>query len=281
MSPILSSLKRANSLSRGTSPASSLLLIFFILSGCCVDKSFIFFPDRHITTTPADVNLPYEDITLTTKDKIRINAWYVPYLNAKWTLLWFHGNGGNLSDRVRQIQRFHDQLQINILMVDYREYGKSEGEVSEEGTYLDAEAAFDYLISFPNHGKVFVYGQSLGCAVATELTLRRHVDGLILEAPFLSVREMAKVHYGWLPVGALITTQYDNASKIGKVAVPLLILHGDHDETVPYTHGQRLFALANPKKQFYTIKNAGHNDIDLTGGAPYFKVWADFLKAKM
>ncbi len=272
MSPTLLSLKRGNSLFKLLT-----LWVIFILSGCRVDKSFIFFPDREIRATPANAGLSYEDLTLTTKDHVRINAWYVPHQEAKTTLLWLHGNGGNLSDRVRQIKRFHDRLQVNILMVDYREYGKSEGEASEEGTYLDAEAAFDYIAAFKNRGKVFVYGQSLGCAVAIELTLRRHANGLILEAPFLSVREMAKVHYGWLPVGGLITTEYNNAGKIGTVHVPLLILHGDQDETVPYTHGQRLFALANDKKQFYTIKGAGHNDIDLTGGEPYFKAFADFL----
>jgi hypothetical protein len=256
---------------------SLFLLVLFILSGCRVDKNFIFFPDRDITTTPFDVGLRYDDLTLTTKDHVRINAWFVPYPNAKTTLLWFHGNGGNLSNNVRQIKRFHDRLHINILIVDYREYGKSEGEVSEEGTYLDAEAAFLYLSLLQDRGRIVIYGHSLGCAVAIELALLRRAEGLILEAPFLSVREMAKVHYGWLPVGGLITTKYDNAKKIGKVDVPLLILHGDQDKTVPYAHGQKLFALAKNPKQFYTIKNAGHNDLDLVGGETYFQVLADFL----
>ena len=260
-------------------PAFNLVfwLLPLTLFGCSVDKSFIFFPDTTIRETPAAASLPFEDIYLTTKDHVRINAWYVPHTQGKATLLWFHGNGGNLSDRVDQLRVFHAALPLHILMVDYRGYGKSAGSVSEEGTYLDAEAAFDYLRSQPNTGKIIVYGQSLGAGVATELTLRRDVAALILEAPFLSIREMAKVHYGWLPLGSLITTQYDNISKIGRVNKPVLIFHGDADETVPYAHGQRLFAAANEPKQLYTIKNGGHNDVYEVGNKAYFKTLTSFM----
>ncbi len=255
-----------------------LLLLSIILSGCNVDKSFIFFPDPIVHSTPSDIGIPFEDIYLTTKDKVRINAWYVPHPQGKATLLWFHGNGGNLGDRVNQLKRFHSALPVHILMVDYREYGRSFGEASEEGTYLDAEAAFDYLQTQSNTGKIIVYGQSLGAAVALELTLRRSVDALILEAPFVSIREMAKVHYGWLPVGGLITTQYDNIGKIGKVRVPVLILHGDQDETVPYSHGLRLFSAANEPKRFFTIPNADHNDTYEVGGKSYLNAFATLLR---
>jgi fermentation-respiration switch protein FrsA (DUF1100 family) len=255
-----------------------LLLFSIILSGCNVDKSFIFFPDPTVRSTPADIGIPFEDIYITTKDNVRINAWYVPHPQGKATLLWFHGNGGNLGDRVDQLKKFHPALPVHILMVDYREYGRSFGEVSEQGTYLDAEAAFDYLqTTKPNPGKMIIYGQSLGAAVALELTLRRPVNALILEAPFLSIREMAKVHYGWLPVGGLITTQYDNIGKMGKVRVPVLILHGDRDETAPYTHGQRLFSAANEPKRLFTIVNAGHNDTYEVGGAAYLDAFSSLL----
>jgi len=243
-----------------------------------VDKAFIFFPDRTIDVTPKDSGLSFQDIYLKTKDNVRINAWFIPHPRALATLIWFHGNGGNLSGRVDQIKAFHTALPIHILIVDYRGYGRSEGEASEEGTYLDADAAYDYLLTQTHRGKIIVYGQSLGAAVATELALRHdNLDGLILEAPFLSIKEMAKVHYGWLPVGGLITTAYDNISKIGRVRIPVLILHGDHDETVPYAHGQRLFSAANRPKQFYTVKNGHHNDLYDVGGIAYMSTIADFL----
>lgn len=241
-----------------------------------MDRSFIFFPDRIIGTTPADAGLLFEDISLTTKDNLRINGWFVPHPHAVGTLLWFHGNGGNISDRLPQIKHFHAALPVHIMIVDYRGYGKSEGEASEEGTYLDAEAAYDYLLT--REGKIIVYGQSLGAAVAMELALRRpQTNRLILEAPFLSIREMAKVHYGWLPIGGLITTQYDNIKKIGHLRVPVLILHGDQDETVPYEHGQRLFGAANAPKRFYSIPNAHHNDTYEVGGAAYMNAFTAFL----
>ena len=253
-------------------------ILFLFLCGCNVDKSFIFFPNRIVETTPADVGLFFEDISLVTKDHIRINGWLVPHPKAKGTLLWFHGNGGNISDRITQIKRFHAALPVHIMIVDYRGYGKSEGDVSEEGTYLDAEAAYDYLLTRSDTGGIIVYGQSLGAAVAMDLAIRRpKANRLILEAPFLSIREMAKVHYGWLPVGGLITTQYDNIKKIRNVRVPVLILHGDQDETVPYEHGQLLFGVANAPKRFYSIPNAHHNDTYEVGGAAYMNAITAFL----
>ena len=262
-------------------PTRCAVLLLLLLWGCNVDKHFIFFPDRAITTTPAQAGIPFENLYLTTKDHLKINAWFVPHPQAQMALVWFHGNGGNLSDRVDQITAFHAALPVHLLIIDYRGYGKSDGEPSEEGTYLDADAAYDYLLTQFNPEKLVVYGQSLGAAVATEFALRHgNVAGLILEAPFLSIKEMAKVHYGWLPVGGLITTHYDNISKIGKVRMPILILHGDQDETVPYQHGQRLFAAANEPKRLYTIQNGHHNDLYEVGGKNYMDAITDFIAAK-
>jgi len=113
---------------------SIIILLLLFLYGCNVDESFIFFPDRKVETTPADAGIAFEDIYLKTKDNILINAWFIPHLTASTTLIWLHGNGGNLSDRVDQLKVFHATLLVHILMVDYRGYGKSEGDPSEEGT---------------------------------------------------------------------------------------------------------------------------------------------------
>jgi fermentation-respiration switch protein FrsA (DUF1100 family) len=251
----------------------------------CEMKDFIFFPEPLISATPESVGLAYDDVTVTTSDGVRINGWYVPAPpkadGSTMTLLWFHGNAGNLSDRVDQLRHMHDQLRANIFMIDYREYGRSEGEVSEAGTYLDAEAAVASLRSRPgaSEQRIVYYGQSLGSAVAVELARRAPPDGLILESPFLSVQEMAKVAIPWLPVGGLISTKYDSLSKIGAVRAPLLILHGDQDEVVPYAQGRRLFAAANEPKRFYTIVGAHHNDTYLAGGEGYFTAMSDFLES--
>ncbi len=242
-------------------------------------KSMIFFPEPLISGTPKSIGLPFEDVYVTTSDGVRINGWYVPAEGATVTLLWFHGNAGNLSDRVHQLRQMHDQLRVNVFMIDYREYGRSEGEVSEAGTYLDAEASLAYVRHRPDSSEVRIvyYGQSLGSGVAVELARRRLPDGLILEAPLLSIREMAKAAMPFFPVGALISTKYDSLSKIGAIHAPLLILHGDQDEVVPYAHGKRLFEAANEPKRFYAIAGAGHNDTYVAGGEGYFTALREFL----
>ncbi|HTP41202.1 MAG TPA: alpha/beta hydrolase [Nitrospiria bacterium] len=246
-------------------------------------KDFIFFPEPLISTTPKSAGLAFDDVYVMTSDGVRINGWYVPAPptadGSTVTLLWFHGNAGNLSDRVHQLRQLHDRLGVDIFMIDYREYGRSEGEVSEAGTYLDAEAALASVRGRPGGStrRIVYYGQSLGSAVAVELARRSPPDGLILEAPFLSIQAMAKAVVPLLPVGALVSTKYDSLSKIGAIHVPLLILHGDQDEVVPYAQGRRLFAAANEPKRFFTIVGAHHNDTYVTGGSAYFDALRTFL----
>ena len=253
-----------------------------LLAGCEM-KNFIFFPEPLISTTPKSAGLAFDDVYVMTSDGVRINGWYVPAPptadGSTVTLLWFHGNAGNLSDRVHQLRQLHDRLGVDIFMIDYREYGRSEGEVSEAGTYLDAEAALVYVRGRPGGltRRIVYYGQSLGSAVAVELARRSPPDGLILEAPFLSIQAMAKSVVPLLPVGALVSTKYDSLSKIGAIHVPLLILHGDQDEVVPYAQGRRLFAAANEPKRYFTIVGARHNDTYVIGGAAYFDALRTFL----
>lgn len=244
-----------------------------------MERSFIFFPEKSTQITPADVGLSFEDLYISTVDGVAINGWYIPHTSAEATLVWFHGNAGNLGHRVDHLVKLHRAVQANILMIDYREYGRSEGSVSEEGTYQDALAAYDHLIKRPdlNPGKIVAYGQSLGSAVAVELAVQRQLYGLILEAPFTSIRAMAAFHYPWIPIGGLLSTRYDSLEKIGAVTTPLLILHGDQDEIVPYEHGKKIYDAASPPKQFYTVRGAGHNDTYLTGGPGYFRAIQNFI----
>ena len=249
-----------------------------VLGGCDM-KKLIYFPGRVISITPKDVALEFDDVYFTTSDGVRINGWYVPARGAKQTLLWFHGNGGNLSDRVDQLRLIHHHLHVNVFMIDYREYGRSDGSVSEEGTYRDAQASLEYLRGRPGieQQQLVYYGQSLGAAVAVELALQAEPRALILESPFISVQEMAKAVMPWLPIGGLISTKYESLSKIARLHMPLLILHGDRDEIVPFDQGQRLFEAANEPKSFYTIPGAHHNDTYMVGGEAYFSRIQSFL----
>ncbi len=244
-----------------------------------MDKNFIFFPSREIVLTPKALNLPYTDIHFKAADGTRLNGWFIEKEGAGGTLLWFHGNGGNIGDRVEHLRLFYDFLPLHLFIIDYRGYGQSEGSPSEAGTYQDAEAALAYIQSMGKEysGKLFYYGQSLGAAIAVELALRTPPDGLILEAPFTSIRGMARAVYPFLPLGFLIQTEYDSLSKIGKVKTPLLILHGEGDEIVPLEQGKALFEAANRPKTFFPLPGVGHNDTFILGGEPYLRALSRFI----
>jgi uncharacterized protein len=256
------------------------LLFSTLLGGCGIEKRFIFFPEKRIVSTPADAGLDFEELYLSTPDGVRIHAWFIPAPDSRKTLLWFHGNGGNISHRVGHLRLLRQALKISVLMVEYRGYGQSDGTVTEEGTYRDALTAYDYLLTRPEieRGAIVVYGQSLGAAVAVEVAVQRNISGLILEAPFTSIREMAKVVFPWLPIGRLLSTRYDVLSKIGRVTAPLLVFHGDQDEVVPYALGQQVFKAAADPKTFYPIPGAGHNNIYSVGGQDYWRALSQFTE---
>ncbi|HIE64651.1 MAG: alpha/beta hydrolase [Nitrospira sp.] len=278
--PVVSIL-RSKDLKRFHQVLVALFLFFLNVlgSGCSMEKGFIFFPDKNIVQTPADVALVFEDIYFQTKDGVRINGWFVPDTESRITLLWFHGNAGNLSHRVDPLRLFHHELKINIFMVDFREYGRSEGLVSEEGTRQDALSSYDYLLtrSDIDPAKIIVFGQSLGAAVAVELATNRDLQGIILEAPFTSIREMARAISPWLPFGRFLSTKYDSLSKIKQIRAPLLVMHGDRDEVIPFSQGRKLYEAGNEPKTFYPIPGAGHNNTYLVGGRPYFKKMKEFI----
>jgi fermentation-respiration switch protein FrsA (DUF1100 family) len=194
--------------------------------------------------------------------------------------VWFHGNAGNISHRVENIKLLHDKVKVNIFIFDYRGYGRSEGSVSEAGTYQDGAAALQFVRKQPGveAENLIIFGRSLGAAVAAEMASRFDSRGLILESPFISIREMAKSVFPLLPIGPLLQTRYDNLEKIVKIKVPLLVLHGDRDEVIPYEHGKRVFAAAPGPKDFYTINGAGHNDTYIVGGDAYFQRLRSFIE---
>lgn len=246
-----------------------------------LEKYVIYVPERTIEMTPRSEGVTYEDIWFPASDGLKLHGWLIPAPNARVTLVWFHGNAGNISHRLENLKLFHDKLGVTVFIFDYRGYGRSRGKPSEEGTYRDAEAALAYLRSRPDIDpeRIVYFGRSLGAGVAVELATRHPPLGLILESPFPSIPEMARHHYPFLPVGPLLRTKYDSLAKIGRVKVPLLVLHGDRDDTVPLEAGRKLFEAANEPKEFYTIRDAGHNDTYIVGGEEYFQVLRRFVES--
>jgi uncharacterized protein len=247
-----------------------LLIAYSIIMGAMYFKqdSMIYFPDKEILQTPKNINLDYRKINFPTKDGVNISGWYIPAKPEKSTLLFCHGNAGNISHLTEYIRIFHE-AGFSTLVFDYRGYGKSEGNPSEEGTYSDAEAAWDYLIRQGNPpGKIIVYGQSLGGAVATEVAIRKNPAALIIESSFTSLPDLGADLYPWLPVKLLSKYQYSTVSKIGTIKFPKLIIHSPDDEIVPFQHGRIIYEKASQPKDFLEIRG-GHNDGFLISSAIY------------
>jgi fermentation-respiration switch protein FrsA (DUF1100 family) len=258
---------------------AAALLSYGFCSGV-IERSFIYFPERELLGDPAEHGLAFDDVTFTTDDGVGLHGWFVPG-ESDVTWLWFHGNAGNISDRLENLRLLRDELGVAVFLFDYRGYGRSEGSPSEERTYRDAEAALAYLLSRPDVDpeRIVYFGRSLGAGVAVELATRHAPYALILESPMASIGEMVRHHYRFLPIGWLIRTKYDSLSKIESVRAPLLVLHGDRDEIVPFKGGRKLFEAANEPKRFYTIEDAGHNDTVLVGGREYFGALREFIES--
>ena len=235
-------------------------------------------PTRELTATPADTGLDYEAVTLQTGDGVRLSAWFVPHPAPRATLLFFHGNAGNLSHRIESIRLFHD-LGLSVFIIDYRGYGQSEGSPTETGTYRDATAAWDYLVDERRIApqEIVIFGRSLGGAIAAELASRTRPAALIIESAFTSVPNMAARLYSWLPVRWLSRYRYDTGAKLASITAPLLIAHSADDEVIPYAQGRRLFELAREPKRFLELRGA-HNGGFLVNREGYARAVDAFLR---
>ena len=244
-------------------------------------ERFIYFPDlpsRQVTATPADIGLAFEAVRLGTADGETLAGWYIPAPAARGTLLYLHGNGGNIGHRLDPIAVFH-RLGLNILIIDYRGYGASTGKPGEEGTYLDALAAWDYLIQEKRHlpQRIVLFGESLGGSIAAWLAARQTPAGLVLYASFTSVPELAQALYPIFPASLLARYRYDTRAALASVHCPLLILHSPEDEIVPFSHGQALLAAAREPKRLVELRG-GHNDALLLSREVYSQAVGAFLQ---
>lgn len=256
--------------------AISFLLGAFLLPLGLIDR-LIFQPSPGVDIEPEALGIEAESIHLDSEDGVRIHAFFLPSPGASRSLLFLHGNAGNASHRLPNAADLTAQG-ADVLLLDYRGYGLSEGRADEAGVYADARAGLEYLQS--DRGvppeRIVVFGRSLGGAVAVDLAADRSLAGLILESTFTSVADMARAVTG-IPLGALIGRRFASDEKISRVRCPILFFHGDRDRIVPFELGRRLFEAAPAPKHFETIAGAGHNDTALVGGAPYYQRIRDFL----
>lgn len=251
----------------------ALISIFLSGTGCL--SRILYHPTFEWQATPAEIGLTYETVDLETADGVKISAWWIPADAPRGVLLFCHGNGGNISDRLDFIRMFH-RLRLNTLIFDYRGYGKSAGRPSEQGTYRDADAAWKYLVQTrqTDPGRIIVFGRSMGGSVAARVAQVYGPRALILESSFTSVRDAARDRVPWL--WALLPDRYPTKRFLQKVPCPVLIIHSRDDRLVPFHHGRDLFAAARGPKEFLEIRGS-HNEAFSRSQGLYEKTINDFL----
>ncbi|TVQ30744.1 MAG: alpha/beta hydrolase, partial [Wenzhouxiangella sp.] len=215
-----------------------LALVIFLFQG-----RLVFLPHvagRDLVATPHHLGLVYDDVELHTADGETLHGWWLPHSQARGTLLFKHGNAGNISHRLDSLRIFNE-LGLNVLIFDYRGYGQSSGRPSEQGTYKDARAAWDWLIDEAGvqPGEVILFGRSMGGAIAAQLATEVRPAGVIVESSFSSIADIASEYYGWLPVRWLTRIHFPTADFLAQTDVPVLVVHSREDEIVRFEHAER------------------------------------------
>jgi uncharacterized protein len=241
-------------------------------------SSLTFFPLRRIVSTPHEAGLSYDAVSFRTEDDVDISAWFVPALKARGTILFCHGNGGNISDRLQYIEIFH-RLGLNTFIFDYRGFGRSTGKPTEDGAYQDAEAAWNYLVREKGvaPGEIVVFGESLGGAVAAWLAHAEKPGALVISSAFTSFPDIAAFHYPFFPARLLSRYRFNTLEYLHGVACPVLVVHSCEDEIVPYSQGRRLFEAVVSPKEFLEIRG-GHNTCIMTSEDSFSTGVGDFLR---
>ncbi len=238
-------------------------------------------PTRALAATPRAIGLSYEEVWLRADDDVRLHGWHVPAAGGRGTLLFFHGNAGNISHRLDSIRLFHD-LGLSVLIFDYRGYGRSEGQPDEAGTQRDALAAWRHLTverGLAPRDIVF-FGRSLGAALAAWLATRTEPGALIVESAFTSVPDLAAELYWWLPARRLARFDYATGEYLATVRCPVLVVHSPDDEIIPWRHAEALYAAAREPKALLRLRG-GHNEGFLLSGEHYVRGLDDFLAGSL
>ncbi|MFH1552884.1 MAG: alpha/beta hydrolase [Candidatus Omnitrophota bacterium] len=257
-----------------------VFIALFLIAVRYIEKRSIYFPMREITATPELVGLPFEEVSFQTSDNKRLNGWFIANSQGKLTLVFCHGNAGNISHRLEKVLILHN-LGMNVFVFDYRGYGKSTGVPTEAGLYRDVKAAYDYLRIERKiaEGDIVLYGESIGGAVAVNLAQELNVRALITEETFSSIKDMAKIAYPFIP-HYVFSSRFDVTSKIRNVACPKLIIHSVDDEIVPFNLGEKLFSEAAQPKTFLRIRGT-HNTAFLDSKKQFIEGIRSFLTCEI
>jgi len=234
-----------------------IIVTALIITGCV--SNALYHPMRTIRHTPDHAGLEYEEVFLETQDGVTISAWWVPANSPRATVLFCHGNAGNISGRLDTLIIFN-RLGFNTCIFDYRGYGKSKGSPSEEGTYLDAGAVYDYLRGKKDipAEQIIIWGRSLGGAIAARTAAYNPAGSLIIESTFISLETLVHDHYSWVPGFVLSGYAYETAKYLEGISIPVLVVHSRDDEMIPFYHGRKLYGSIKAPKDFAEIKGS-HN----------------------
>ena len=259
----------------------TLVLLFFAIGFAfrLFEGTFLYFPRslengrlQELTAIDPVTGAIFSEVSIPTEDGETLVGWHGEPKRIRGTLLWFHGNAGSLEHRYEDLRGLV-AAGLEVLVVDYRGYGRSTGSPSEEGLYLDARASLDYLESElgTDPGRVVLLGRSLGGAVAVELATERKVRGVVIESSFTSLADMAKRVVRWFPAHWFAKSEFGTEERLVTLTVPVLLFHGTADEVVPFDHGETLAAAgAGLDLEFVPVEGAGHNDVSTTMGREYF-----------
>lgn len=241
-----------------------LMIVFFVFIGThfvtyVFQRQLIYIPTKTIPNRQALQAEDMQVITLKTDDGLMLNSWYKPAESAKPTILFLHGNAGNISNRIPLARHFIAEG-YGVLLLEYRGYGGNQGQPTEQGLYQDGRAAMQFLQQNQVDSEhVVLYGESLGTGVATQLATEYSVCALVLQSPYTSLSAIARYHYPWIFISPW--DKFDSFTRIRNIHVPLLVLHGTHDKVIPYAEGLALFNQANEPKQWVKLPNKDHNNL--------------------
>ena len=238
----------------------SIILIYLII------VAYMYLNQRKLLYLPSEnnylddqIDFNFREVFIDVEKNLKLKAWLIEndFKNKK-TLVFFHGNAGNLSNRTYKLNQL-SKLDLNIIILAWRSFSGNEGEPSEQNLYNDAKKTIDWLNSRGIKNKnIILYGESLGTGIAVEIGQTNQFGGIILESPFTSMTNAAKNIYPWLPVKYLLKDKYDSEKKIKNLQIPILIMHGKKDNIVPFKMGKKLYDLANNPKFFYFTENDDH-----------------------
>jgi fermentation-respiration switch protein FrsA (DUF1100 family) len=248
-------------------------LLLFVMQ-----SRMLYQPSRDHNYSPADIGLNYEVVTLTTPDGQTLSAWYVPAEDAVRTVLFCHGNAGNISHRLDTLKMFHE-LDLNCLIVDYRGYGQSTGKPTEMGTLIDILTGFQWLVEQKGTKpeQIILFGRSLGGSVAAIVAKDVQPGGVVLESTFTSFDDAGSHYYPWLPVRLFTRFNYNTLEAVKMIHCPLLVIHSSDDEIVPFKFGRQIFEAGNEPKQFAELKGT-HNEGFFNNNGLYKRIWNDWLQ---